>query len=341
MVSLYYIIALVTVLPICMLVIYLKNSNDDNNSNHKDIWTVFGFFVIMAFFLYSSYSSSSESSIYDPPLSEGYKQEHVQKIEDNSMNKSVFESKGLKYIAEITYVGFTAFLPAVFYLLFIISCDDKKPEPFRALLLAVFLGSLIAIVASYVGYTLHRCGLFSEIKNNIAESITIGYRRIAIPSEIIKWLFLLLFLRINKYYDEYVDGVVYSVCLAMGFACVLCVGYVFGFIGSPISTFIIQGLITALIIIPLNIMVGAIMGYFVALTKYRDKFLNYAFSLIIPIIISGFIYSIVAWLGNNWWYYFIVCILLTPLSGLVYYQIWHLMSIEKKERNNNTGNINR
>ena len=337
----FIIIALLTIVPIGILVAFSNSSNDSSSSNHKEFWIFLGFFVIMAFFFYNSYSSK-----YDPPEKDNDSnelaqrtpieesdefindyREYVQRIqEENSAKKSISKSE----IAEGIYVGLTAFLPAVLYLLVIISMDDKKPEPLRILLLTVLIGSAIAVIAHFMGFTLYKHGLSLQ-EHSIIDSLDIGFLKIALLSEAIKWVSLLVFLRLNKYYDEYVDGVVYSVSLSMGFACILCVGYMLNFIGAPFWTFILQGLVTALIIIPLNMMVGAIMGYFIAIAKHKNKFLNYAFSLLLPFLASGVIYSLLALIGSHWWYYLLFVLVLPPLTAVVYHQIKHLMALDIKE----------
>ena len=183
-----------------------------------------------------------------------------------------------------------------------------------------------------MGFTLYDCGLSLKKEYDLTDSLYIGFVKIAIPLELITWLVLLVFLRLNMYYDEYVDGVVYSVCISMGFSCILCLRYMIEFMEYPFWTFVLQGLVTAFVLIPLNILISAIMGYFVALTKHRDKYMNYVFSILLPVFVSGFMYSMLALTGDSWWYYLLFVIIQTPLTGIIYPQIIHLISLEAKKK---------
>ena len=82
--------------------------------------------------------------------------------------------------------------------------------------------------------------------------------------------------------------------------------------------------------IPLNMIAGSIMGYFIALSKHRNKLLNYALSLILPVLTSGIFYSIVALLDENWWHYLVFVLILMPLTYVVYRLMWHLMELDAK-----------
>ena len=100
----FFILILAAATPILTLVIFVNCHNDrnPNNSNFMDMLVTFAFIVVLASVIHSSYN-----------------------------NTSVLKSVG--YISELIYIGLTAFLPAVLYMLFIIVFDKLKPEPFRYL----------------------------------------------------------------------------------------------------------------------------------------------------------------------------------------------------------------
>lgn len=334
----FLIVAILAVLPIGLLVAFARGSG--KGSYEK--FLVVGLFVIMAFFLYKSLSA--DRSLEVDPEQVGPNIEYVQtnepsKVEPASESNAfrtvfegtIFDTEEFDSIIEIGFIGLTAFLPAVIYLLYFVAFDDKKPEPFHVLLLAVLVGSVIAVVVWMKGFSLYNSGLSIKADYSLTESINIGFLKIALPSEVIKWIFLLLFLRLNKYYDEYIDGIVYSICLSMGFASIMYVGFMLHYVAYPTSTLILLGIVTALILIPIYMMSGAIMGYFVALTKWRNKFLNYVLSLVVPVFVSGMLFSVMALIADNWWYYVFFIIILPIITCIVYRQIGHLMELEREK----------
>ena len=212
-------ISLLAILPIGLIVILAEKTESSP-------LVVGGLFVIMAFFLY--YSAIDPSNDDDCQVTSN--REYVQKKELQKKDgifkvknpvvdkeKYIFNNKKYDRIVKYSYIGLTAFLPAVVYLLFFIAFDDKKPEPLHALLFAVLVGCVVAVAAWGMGFSISDHIISINWDYELTESINIGFLKIALPSEVLKWLALLVFLRLNKYYDEYVDAVVYSVCVALGF----------------------------------------------------------------------------------------------------------------------------
>ena len=92
-----------------------------------------------------------------------------------------------------------AFVPAAFYMLYIIAFDDDKPEPPLALL----MGALVGIGAAFaVKYVWPSAGTQVGTTPSWQEGITTGFLGLAVPAEIVKWIALFIFLSLNKYYDE-------------------------------------------------------------------------------------------------------------------------------------------
>lgn len=231
-------------------------------------------------------------------------------------------------ILKWSYIGLTAMLPAVIYMFYVIACDSEKPEPLRVLLLTVLTGIIAAFIVTAFGMPLFVNGHDNEVEKSISDSFATGFLRIAVPAELSKWALLLVFLSLNKYYDEYLDGIVYSVCLSMGFSGVLGIWFMSEFVGASTSVFLFKGVTTALILIPIHLMSGAAMGYFVALSKRKRKFLNTVCALFVAILIDGSICSLLAMMGGNWWYYLIIGVLLSLFSIALYRQIIHLMRLD-------------
>lgn len=338
-------LSLISVIGFCAFLVLVKDARGSLGSGGG---VIFLLFMAMAYFLWKSLPGQSEPvptpSIVEnisntetvaagnSPSAVSQNKEHSALNKDNEYKMSHVSIIKFVYehgLVKILYITFMAFLPIVFYLLFIYFSDQVKPEPVPALLLAVFIGVSLTVVGKFLGFSLYACELSSI--NDLLKSLNIGFIRIAIPTEVAKWLCLFAFLAFNKYYDEYYDGIVYSVCLSMGLACILCVGYMIQLMGYFNYVFYVQGLVTFLVIIPLNVIAGSIMGYYIALSRRRNRFLNYALSLVLPVLASGVLYSIVAYLDDVLWQYLIFVLILTPLSVVVYRQMWHLMMLDEKQ----------
>lgn len=311
----YIFYALLTILPIVIFSIFIYNEKEGKSSWGSLLGTIVGFLAIIAFFYFILESPANEPIQSDSP-----------KLDNNWDFMGL--SNGVSWVLRRAYIGLTAFIPVIVYMIYIVSYDFRKPEPFRSLLQSAFVGCIAAFTITLLGLTLYHGGSYSEINHNIVDSIKIGFLKIAIPSESVKWLFLILFLSQNKYYDEYLDGIVYSVCLALGFACVLGIGYMYGFVSYSFPIFILKGFVTALILIPLHMMAGTIMGYFFALGRKGHKILYYITALGAAILIDGGICTMLALIGNYRWYYIFIGIVLLLLDWGVYREVRHLMKLD-------------
>ena len=322
----YIFYGLLTILPIILYALLSHNEQEGKSSWGELLGTIIGFLTIIAFFYYIL-----ENPLNEPSQIGTLKEAKPIDSSHSGLNNNwdfIGLSNGVLWIIKRVYIGLTAFIPTVAYMLYITAFDSKKPEPTRLLLLTAFIGCIAAFTVTAIGLPIYHGGFYSEINYGLVDSFKIGFLKIAIPSEAIKWLFLLIFLSINKYYDEYLDGIVYSVCLAMGFACVLGIGYMFDFVKFTISTFAFKGLVTALVLIPTHVMAGTVMGYFFGLARKGNKILYITTALGTAILVDGLICTILALMGGHWGYYFTIGIVLLLLSMGFYRQVRHLMILD-------------
>ena len=133
----------------------------------------------------------------------------------------------------MTYVVLLAALLPVAILLFYIYKKDKFcPEPTAQLEKAFVFGVLSVPLSLCVSVPLHLLGLVTYNYATITECIGSAFLGAAIPEESAKLFMLWLFLRKNKFYDEKVDGIVYAVCISLGFAALENIIYIFGNLDS-------------------------------------------------------------------------------------------------------------
>ena len=221
-----------------------------------------------------------------------------------------------------------AAFPAIFFILYIDMIDKKKPEPWQMLLLTALVGAVLAFAITKSGLSFIPKGLPVTEGHSIPESFVIGFLGLAIPAEVAKWIALLVSSSINKHYDEFLDGVVYSVSLAMGFVWIWSVWFMTDAIDASSFELVEKCIYIILILVPIHLSSSTVMGYFFALTKVKNKFKNYTLSLLLPILITGGLCSLFFMLGNQWAFYIVAGIMLPVLSVVSYSQIFRLLKMD-------------
>lgn len=224
-----------------------------------------------------------------------------------------------------------AFCPAIFYMFYIIAFDHRKPEPPRALVISALLG---IVVAMSVVLSLEASVVRIEEGLSFTQSLIVGFFKLALPSEVAKWLVLCVFLSLNRFYDEYIDGIIYSVCLAMGYVGIFGAWFLSGYLDESFATLLEMSAIMIFVLVPIHFISGTIMGYYLGLARKRRKILNHVLALFLSIFINGMLGSMVLMIGNHWEYYFVVGAIFTILAMVVYTQIFHLQELDENTKGN-------
>ena len=167
---------------------------------------------------------------------------------------------------------------------------DKNKEP-KKLLLKLFIGGILAAILTLVIDILLSI-LFPRFFNSDSftssfELIIYAFLVIGLIEEISKWILLYLFSYNNKEFDQLYDMIVYSVFIALGFALVENILYVYdGGIDVAIGRFFLA--------IPGHVSIAIFMGYYLSLAKLstlnninnlKNRYL--ILSIIVPIILHG------------------------------------------------------
>ncbi len=183
---------------------------------------------------------------------------------------------------ESIYVIIAALAPAAVLLWYICNKDSRRPEPFKWLMKGILFGVFSVLVALVVAIPLISMSIFEP--GTLSDAVYTSFFGAAIPEEAAKLLMLWLLLRKNPYYDEYLDGIVYAVCIGMGFAGLENIMYLFNNYESWVSV----GIIRALISVPAHFFFAVLMGYYFSLAQFgRNSKQYFAFALIVPIIAHG------------------------------------------------------
>lgn len=106
----------------------------------------------------------------------------------------------------------------------------------------------------------------------------------AIPEEGLKFIALLILARCCRHFDEYFDGIVYAVCIGMGFAGLENIMYILAN-----ENWIFVSISRALMSVPMHYAFAVIMGAFFSLGWFdkRNRKLYFACALVIPIFVHG------------------------------------------------------
>ena len=184
----------------------------------------------------------------------------------------------------------SALLPAIALLGYICWRDRKSPEPIKQLLKATALGVLAIPLTLAIVYPLQLIGVIPEEYTTIFGAIYDAFMSAAIPEELSKLLLLWLFLRKNPFFDERMDGIVYAVCVSLGFAGLENVMYVIGD-----TDWMSVALLRAFTAVPGHFCFGVIMGYFYSLAKFdpKNRTKYSILALVAPILAHG-IYDTIA-----------------------------------------------
>ena len=185
---------------------------------------------------------------------------------------------------------FTALLPVAILLYYIYRKDKNSPEPTKELIKAFMLGILSIPLSFCISIPFGVIGLYNNEATNIFDSIRISFFGAAIPEEVAKFFILWMVLRKNPYFDEKMDGIVYAVCVSLGFAAVENIMYLF----SNADSFLTVGAVRAIFSVPGHFCFGILMGYYYSLAKFypQSSKRNKALILIAPILVHGIYDSI-------------------------------------------------
>ena len=177
-----------------------------------------------------------------------------------------------------------AILPAL--LLWLYTCrKDAQPEPMSQMLKAFLYGALICIPVAYVENYISGTLFASEgSPSNLIGSTLEAFIVAAVPEEGFKLLALWLILRHNPFFDEHYDGIVYAVCVGLGFAAVENVGYVLMHADAWLSVAVTR----ALLAVPGHYAFAVFMGYYYSLYHFGQKSAKNLLSIFfIPVLAHG------------------------------------------------------
>lgn len=190
----------------------------------------------------------------------------------------------------IYLVILAAVTPAAWLLWTIYRKDSEQPEPTKWLvkafvygMLSVFMSFVVSIPTSIV----LDWDIDKQTYSSVLEAITDSFLFAAIPEELAKLFMLWLLLRKNPFFDEHFDGIVYAVCIGLGFAALENMFYLFD--GIDDGSWIETGIIRAFISVPAHYFFAILMGYYYSIYHFGiDRSIKTkAMIIVAPILAHG------------------------------------------------------
>lgn len=179
-----------------------------------------------------------------------------------------------------TYLKILAAVAPAIVLAIVMIRKDRRPEPIGWLLAATGLGVLAGPAVLILGYL-----LLPEIPmDSLSGAFLSSFINAAIPEETMKFLALWLLAKMCKHFDEMFDGIVYAVCIGMGFAGLENILYLFG-----AEDWMSVGVARALMSVPMHYFFAIIMGTFFSLGWFdkKNRRVYMTAALLLPIIVHG------------------------------------------------------
>lgn len=186
----------------------------------------------------------------------------------------------------LSLVLIAAVLPALALLYFIYRKDNFRTEPPDQILKAFFLGMLAAPASMLISGPLLWLGVYTLDGLTAGENFRLAFFGAALPEETAKFIILWLFLRKNKFFDEWVDGIVYATCIGLGFAALENIQYLF----QHFNQWAYVGATRAVLSVPAHFFFAVAMGFFYSKARFGNPArsrLNYALALAVPILLHG------------------------------------------------------
>ena len=168
---------------------------------------------------------------------------------------------------ETLIILLTALLLIAILVYYIYNKDKKTPEPTIQLVKAFLFGVLSVPLSLCISIPLGLIGVYLAETTSILGSVSAAFFGAAIPEEIAKFIMLWLLLRKNPYFDEKMDGIVYAVCVSLGFAALENIMYLF----SDEEAYLSVGIARAIFAVPGHFCFGILMGYYYSLAKFYPK----------------------------------------------------------------------
>ncbi len=187
---------------------------------------------------------------------------------------------------------FTAIIPILIIAIIIYNIDRYDREPIKLLIKVMMFGALATIPVIIIEKILHLVPVFGVMGKLYTAFIVAG-----LTEEIFKRKVVTKIAYNNPAFNERLDGIVYCVFAALGFAAFENILYIVSYQAVSPNIALYRGLLS----VPAHTFFGVSMGYYLSLSKYAidpaQKRKYYKMSLIIPVLLHG-MYNFILFVGT-------------------------------------------
>ncbi len=178
------------------------------------------------------------------------------------------------------YLLLFALAPAIIIMIYVYFRDRYEKEPIKLIMKGILLGAIIIFPVGLIENYLIE---FGKLYGKILKAAWDGYIVAGATEEAFKYLMVFILIWRNSNFNEKFDGIVYAVSVALGFATVENLFYVFSQNSMQV------GLLRAFTAVPGHTIFGIVMGFYLGLARFdqpnRTKWLLKAF--LIPWLLHG------------------------------------------------------
>lgn len=201
---------------------------------------------------------------------------------------SIFENLSLFQLFGVLILSL---VPTIILLLLVLYSDKKSREPLSLIFICIFSGFFTISFSMLLGkITLPQLNIFRDVIFNSESFNIIKIIILAMIEEYSKLMVLYVFMSHNKKFDDIYDGFVYSALIALSFAGMETILYVFN--ESTYQDMTSLAVLRDISTIPLHLVCGIAMGYYVAIERFSKTKLYKLRKIAKSIIIPTFIHSV-------------------------------------------------
>lgn len=194
------------------------------------------------------------------------------------------------YFYERLVVLLFSLVPTLLLVGFVLYTDRKSREPSKNIIICLLSGILTVALAGYLEEL-----VMPYFSNSVILTYVWGF-----IEELSKMAIFFLFIFDNKHYDDIYDGIVYMTLIALSFAGLENIMYAFS--ENTVSESISLALMRDFTTIPLHVICGVVIGYFVSLGNFSKdktkKYINFLLAILISSLIHGTYNNLMSFLGK-------------------------------------------
>lgn len=213
----------------------------------------------------------------------------------------------------------SAVMPGVLLLAYVLWTDRKNPEPWQLIVKGIVCGFISFGILRLFWKYLPDYFAWTAVRDTIIEKVRYAFLYAAIPEEVAKLIMLWVVLSRNTFYLEERDGIVYAVCVGLGFATLENIDYISGY-----ETWSMVAVKRALVSVPAHCLYAVLMGYYYSNARFWpsirvNRFWQLARIILIPVLMHGTFDSIAFVISWNKVGFYVFAVLFLIFVGWIHH----------------------